>query len=168
MSIIPSQPTGIINYKAPKQLDGDIDSSSVTSKSDIWAMGCTMLFMLTGKPPVEQKTYNQVIKAVSSLKSKSVGLQSCQHFITCLIDAHVLHLWVFVIQWFHHSCSGVDTITPALLPVHCFQCRPMWCSILADILVLCWHWVCRFHAIDLYLSAGQKTGSKALHDHYTN
>jgi serine/threonine protein kinase len=37
---------GTLRYMSPEQLDGIL-----TSKIDIWAFGCVLLEILTGKPP---------------------------------------------------------------------------------------------------------------------
>lgn len=63
-SLHPFQLEGTMHYMAPEQLDGDTPIGGVTTKSDIWALGCTLLHMLTGQPPFNGKSLPQIAMTV--------------------------------------------------------------------------------------------------------
>ena len=49
---------GTADYLPPEQA---IDSHQVSSRSDLYSMGCTLYFMLTGQPPFPDGTIAQRI-----------------------------------------------------------------------------------------------------------
>ena len=51
---------GTADYMAPEQADG----SAVTSRTDLFALGCVMYAMLCGKPPFRGKNITEVISAL--------------------------------------------------------------------------------------------------------
>lgn len=67
-AVRPNQLEGTMFYMAPEQLAGKKKGGSVTCKADIWAFGCTLLHMLTGKPPLHDYTLVEIITEVGSTK----------------------------------------------------------------------------------------------------
>ncbi|MEW5309302.1 MAG: hypothetical protein WDW38_001197 [Sanguina aurantia] len=75
-SVRPTQTGGTFNYMAPEQMgdDGDGDegaggggggSAGVNSKTDVWALACTLVHMLTGQPPLSGRNAMQIMMAVN-------------------------------------------------------------------------------------------------------
>lgn len=60
-----SVPDGLVNYLAPEQLGATDLAVGVTCKTDIWALGCILIHMLTGKAPMEGCPAADIVKAVS-------------------------------------------------------------------------------------------------------
>lgn len=63
-TIRPNLLDGPLNYMAPEQIDGNTEGKAVTCTADMWALGCIMIHMLTGKPPLEDCSSSQIIKMV--------------------------------------------------------------------------------------------------------
>ncbi|MEW5300653.1 MAG: hypothetical protein WDW36_003567 [Sanguina aurantia] len=74
-SVRPTQTGGTFNYMAPEQMgdDGDGDegaggggggSAGVNSKTDVWALACTLVHMLTGQPPLSGRNAMQIMMAL--------------------------------------------------------------------------------------------------------
>jgi len=61
-AICPSKSSGAgtPNYMAPEQYDPDEFGGCITYKADIWAAGCVLLFLVTGKPPWVGNTQIQI------------------------------------------------------------------------------------------------------------
>lgn len=53
-------PVGTVAYIAPEQIHGDVD---VDERADIYGLGCTLYFLITGKPLFEKKSGIQVVAA---------------------------------------------------------------------------------------------------------
>ncbi|MEM9354839.1 MAG: protein kinase [Pseudomonadota bacterium] len=53
-------PVGTVAYTAPEQIRGDGD---VDARADIYSLGCTLFFLLTGKPLFERKSGVQIVAA---------------------------------------------------------------------------------------------------------
>ncbi len=51
-----ADPTGLADYLAPELADG---SSEIDQRSDIYALGCTFYYLLTGQPPFSQGTISE-------------------------------------------------------------------------------------------------------------
>jgi len=55
----PGLTMGTVDYMAPEQWE---DSSGVDIRADIYSLGCTLFYLLTGKAPYSEKTYGTTRK----------------------------------------------------------------------------------------------------------
>lgn len=66
--VINQQPTQILHptahcasfYMAPEQFNQDAGRNIVSCKADVWSLGCVLIHMLTGKPPLHDQTSKQI------------------------------------------------------------------------------------------------------------
>lgn len=71
-----SQLRGAVHYMAPEKLGqlGHVTShESITPMADIWSLGCILIAMLTGKPPMHDRTIKQIRAAVSGKILEQTG-----------------------------------------------------------------------------------------------
>lgn len=59
---------GSIAYMAPELLR----ETTLSRKSDIWALGCTVLEMVTGRPPWAEKKYDNIYSLLLEVATKNV------------------------------------------------------------------------------------------------
>lgn len=58
-------------YMSPEEISRDSEEIiSDVQKSDIWALGCTLIHMLTGHPPLYDKQEVNILMTVSHVRSK--------------------------------------------------------------------------------------------------
>lgn len=106
-----SQLRGAVHYMAPEKLGqlGHITSDeSITPMVDIWSLGCILIAMLTGKPPMHDRTMKQIRAAVSRGDSERVGLSfltiadcSMQSRVTVLTFVVTLDLLPYRLDIYH-------------------------------------------------------------------
>lgn len=60
-----THPEATVFYTAPEQLAGSAEGIDVTPKADVWALGCMLIHMLTGQPPLHDRTLPQIVRIVS-------------------------------------------------------------------------------------------------------
>lgn len=83
-SVRPTQMGGTFNYMAPEQMcdegdegeEGGGSSAGVNSKTDVWALACTLIHMLTGQPPLSGRNAMQIMMTVRLLLLSAWLLQT--------------------------------------------------------------------------------------------
>src|SRR5205085_6365230 len=65
------QTLGTPDYMAPEQIS---DAASADIRADIYNLGCTLYYLLTGKPPFKGKSLFDVLQAHQSMEAKPLSL----------------------------------------------------------------------------------------------
>ncbi len=79
---------GTVDYMAPEQWE---DSSAVDIRADVYSLGCTLFFLLTGGPPYGDKRYDSNHKrllahAVAPVPSLSEACPGCPEDVARMLD----------------------------------------------------------------------------------
>ncbi|HMC89602.1 MAG TPA: protein kinase, partial [Gemmataceae bacterium] len=65
------QALGTPDYMAPEQI---LDAASADIRADIYSLGCTLYYLLTGEPPFKRKSMYEVFQAHQSMEAKLLNL----------------------------------------------------------------------------------------------
>ncbi len=113
---------GTLNYMAPEQA---VDSANVDIRADIFGLGATLFFALTGKPPfsalgnITQQVASRLTQPAPELRSERADIPAKLEKIICRMMAHQRD------ERLPNPQSVMRALLPFINPTsHFAQCRP--------------------------------------------